>query len=478
MRAIVLAAGRHVATDGAIGNLEVSGRRLIDLQTAALRAVGADEVIVVAGHRAADIRRADVRVVVNEDWRDTGSAESLARAAAALDGAADVLIVYGDTLFSPDALAALLQAQAPLAALCLLDREGRDVGHFREYALIENGKLRNVAPTGAAKSVRTVFTGALFARADAARALRAYLEERLFPPTAHLGELVNAMLRHGAEPAPVLVESGWAEIRTAEQYAALLADPKLAADLLPVHVDWDSRARRYDRLAWVNDDKLLSAIVDVASAQRPRRVLDLGTGTGKVLLAIRETLGGEGEYWGVDSSEAMLARIPERAGLTLRCDDVERLESAPDGHFDLVTARMVFHHLQNPHAAVRAAARVLRPGGMLLICEGVPPSLRTTKWYTDMFRYKEDRRTLTEVDLIEFMVRGGFSDISTRTVVMRDASLNNWLDNSGAPEENIRKIKELHFEAPDYVREDYDMRFVDGDCLMTWRFAVTTGRLG
>jgi ubiquinone/menaquinone biosynthesis C-methylase UbiE/choline kinase len=475
MRAVVLAAGQHAAADGPIGNLEVSGRRLIDFQVAALRSAGAAEIVVVAGHRAAELRRADVRVVENRAWRDTGSAESLALAAEAFDGAEDVLVVYGDTLFSPDALAAVTHGPGPLAALCLLDRQGRDLGHFREYALIENGKLRHVAPADSAASVRTVFTGALFVRAELAAVVRNYLDERLFPPKSHLGELVNALLRHGAGPIPVLVERGWAEIRNADQYAALLSDPHLSADLLPVHVDWTSRAKRYDRLAWVNDDRLLSAIVDLAEDRRPARVLDLGTGTGKVLLAIRSALG-TGEYWGVDSSEAMLARVPERAGLTLRCDDAERLEETPSRHFDMVTARMMFHHLQNPQSAVAAAARVLKPAGLFVICEGVPPSLRTAKWYTEMFRYKEDRRTLTEVDLIELMVRGGFEDVTTRTVVMRDASLNNWLDNSGVPEENIRKIKELHFEAPDYVRQDYDMRFAGGDCLMTWRFAVVHGR--
>lgn len=476
MKAVVLAAGQHAAAEGPIGNLEVSGRRLIDLQVAALRAAGAEEIVVVAGHRAAELRRADVRVVENLAWRDTGSAESLALTAAAFDGSGDVLIVYGDTLFSPDALAAVTHAPAPLAVLCLLDRQGRDLGHFREYALIENGKLRHVASAESAAGVRTVFTGAVFVRAEMASAVRSYLDERLFPPKSHLGELVNALLRHGAAPTPVLVERGWAEIRNAGQYAGLLADPQLAADLLPVHVDWDSRSRRYDRLAWVNDDRLLSAIVDIAERRRPASVLDLGTGTGKVLLAIRSALGG-GDYWGVDSSEAMLARVPERAGLTLRCDDAESLAGTPSGHFDMVTARMVFHHLQNPQSAVAAAARVLKPGGVFVICEGVPPSLRTAKWYTDMFRYKEDRRTITEVDLIELMVRGGFDDVTTRTVVMRDASLNNWLDNSGIPDENIRKIKELHFEAPDYVRQDYDMRYAGGDCLMTWRFAITTGRV-
>ena len=45
--------------------------------------------------------------------------------------------------------------------------------------------------------------------------------------------------------------------------------------------------------------------------------------------------------------------------------------------------------------------RILNKGGIFVICEGSPPTIRTIKWYTEMFRYKEDRKTLTEVDLIK-----------------------------------------------------------------------------
>jgi hypothetical protein len=73
------------------------------------------------------------------------------------------------------------------------------------------------------------------------------------------------------------------------------------------------------------------------------------------------------------------------------------------------------------------------------------------------------------------MVRAGFLDIVTDTVIMPAASLNNWLDNSGTPEPNVEIIKAMHCEAPWYVKEDYCMEFRDGDCFMTWRFAVVSG---
>jgi ubiquinone/menaquinone biosynthesis C-methylase UbiE len=159
------------------------------------------------------------------------------------------------------------------------------------------------------------------------------------------------------------------------------------------------------------------------------------------------------------------------------CDDAETLASIPDRYFDLVTARMVFHHINHPLKAAGAAVRTLVPGGYLLICEGVPPTHRAIDWYTEMFRYKEDRRTLTEGDLAHILIGAGLEDVRTHSVVMRRASLNNWLDNAGLPEVNLQTLRHMHFNAPSYIKDDYEMEFANGDCLMTWRFAVCFGRL-
>ncbi len=248
----------------------------------------------------------------------------------------------------------------------------------------------------------------------------------------------------------------------------------LLEKVVEIHVDWSDRAKRYDKLDWVNNDKLLQTILDVAKDKRPSNLIDLGTGTGKVLLALQDRLKVK-DAWGVDASQAMLDKIERTPGLHLSCDDCETLETIPSNYFDLATARMVFHHINDTGAAIKSIHRILRETGTFILCEGVPPTLRTIKWYTEMFRFKEDRKTLTEVDLINLLLKAGFSNVQTHTVVMKNASLNNWLDNSGIPSENIKILKELHHNAPPFVKDDYEMKFVNGDCLMTWRFAVTVG---
>lgn len=106
-------------------------------------------------------------------------------------------------------------------------------------------------------------------------------------------------------------------------------------------------------------------------------LLDLGTGTGRILQLF------EGIYQrgvGVDASRDMLAVARanlDRAGITkasIRHGDIFNLPL--DGRqFDLVTVHQVLHFLQQPEAAIAEAARMLAPGGRLVIIDLAPHAL-------------------------------------------------------------------------------------------------------
>ncbi len=94
------------------------------------------------------------------------------------------------------------------------------------------------------------------------------------------------------------------------------------------------------------------------------RVLDLGCGTG-VLTKALAALGHD--VTGVDISQAMLDKIDTSVGrITLRQGDVYALPFA-DASFDGITTRWVLPHFHDWPILVREAARVLRPGGTMVI---------------------------------------------------------------------------------------------------------------
>jgi SAM-dependent methyltransferase len=103
------------------------------------------------------------------------------------------------------------------------------------------------------------------------------------------------------------------------------------------------------------------------------RALDIGSGTGSEVMAFAERVGTDGEAVGIDPNPAMLTiaqRRAEAAGLPARFvqGSVYQLPF-PDGHFDAIRCERVFQHLDDPAAATAEIARVLRPGGRVLLID-------------------------------------------------------------------------------------------------------------
>jgi len=137
-----------------------------------------------------------------------------------------------------------------------------------------------------------------------------------------------------------------------------------------------AHAAEWDRIRklHVADEAVEDAIRTALSDKPFRSLLDLGTGTGRML----EMFGPDIERGlGLDLSLDMLLLARdrlERAGLrncSVRQGDIYDLPLADDS-FDVVILHQVLHFLDDGARAIREAARVLRPGGRLLVVDFAP----------------------------------------------------------------------------------------------------------
>ncbi len=138
-------------------------------------------------------------------------------------------------------------------------------------------------------------------------------------------------------------------------------------------------AAEWDRIRKLHvADEQVEAAISAALADRPfRSLLDLGTGTGRML----ELFGPDIERGlGLDMSFDMLALARarlDRAGLrhcSVRQGDIYDL-ALPKDSFDVVIVHQVLHFLDDSGRAIAEAARVLRPAGRLLVVDFAPHDL-------------------------------------------------------------------------------------------------------
>lgn len=140
------------------------------------------------------------------------------------------------------------------------------------------------------------------------------------------------------------------------------------------------------------------------------RVLDVGCGTGRFL----EALDGPYERVGADVSAGMLERA-RRKGLDVAQAGADDLPF-DDGSFDLVTTFAVLHHLIDPEVvrgALREMARVVRPGGAVLVWDHNPLN---PYWRLLMARVPQDQgdERLVPARLIVGTLRAAGLEVSLR----------------------------------------------------------------
>lgn len=132
---------------------------------------------------------------------------------------------------------------------------------------------------------------------------------------------------------------------------------------------WDLAAADYEALWQQQLAPAQSALLEAAALSPGERVLDVACGTGLVSAAAARAVGASGRVLGIDIAEQMVAAARRRAlpqAQFLRRDG-EALDDIADASFDVALCALGLMYMPNPERALREMARVLCPGGRVVL---------------------------------------------------------------------------------------------------------------
>jgi len=164
---------------------------------------------------------------------------------------------------------------------------------------------------------------------------------------------------------------------------------------------WDDIRKLY-----VDDGEVEAALRRLVPADAVGELLDIGTGTGRTIEVFADRYI---RALGIDRSREMLAvargRL-ESKGLNtwrVRQGDMHALPLAEQS-FDVATIHMALHHAEQPRDVIAEAARVIRPGGRLVVVDFAPHQL-------DVFRaeHAHQRLGFADEELQTWFVNAGLS---------------------------------------------------------------------
>ncbi|HEX6689720.1 MAG TPA: bifunctional demethylmenaquinone methyltransferase/2-methoxy-6-polyprenyl-1,4-benzoquinol methylase UbiE [Burkholderiales bacterium] len=172
--------------------------------------------------------------------------------------------------------------------------------------------------------------------------------------------------------------------------------------------------------------------VEVARPRAGERFLDVAAGSGDLARAIGTRVGAQGEVWLTDINRAMLARGRDRLAdggrlaPAVQCD-AEKLPF-PSGYFDCVTIGFGLRNVTRKEAALAEMARVLKPGGRLVVLEFSKvwkPLEKAYDWYSFEVLPRLGQRVAGDADAYRYLAESirMHPDQATLAKMMESAGL-------------------------------------------------------
>jgi choline kinase len=206
----------------------VEGQSLLDRQLAVLAAEGVDSVLMIGGYRAEMLQRPGMALRLNPRYSETNMVWTLFSAEEDLEG--DILICYGDIVYSREILQAILQSDADISVT--IDLEWESYWRSRNEDPLEDAETLKMHPDGriyeigkkpvSLADIEGQYMGLIKLSADGVGILKRIFHEAKTSGTlmgksvekAYMTDLLQAIINAGHTVTSVPIRAGWVEVDT------------------------------------------------------------------------------------------------------------------------------------------------------------------------------------------------------------------------------------------------------------------------
>lgn len=247
LKAIILAAGegtrlRPYTLDRPKCLVEVDGLSLLDRQLAVLATEAIHPIILIGGYRVEMLKRPGIESRINPRYAETNMVWTLFCAEDDLEG--DVLLCYGDIVYSREVLQALLKSKADISVA--IDLEWESYWRARNENPLEDAETLKLYPDGRiyelgqkAKSLSEIegqYMGLIKLSVNGINAFKqvfydARMAGNLLDKSvekAYMTDLLQAVINSGYPVHSVPVQGGWVEVDTVRDLLSTVTKNRLS----------------------------------------------------------------------------------------------------------------------------------------------------------------------------------------------------------------------------------------------------------
>jgi len=239
LKVVILAAGegtrlRPYTLDRPKCMVEIDGVSLIDRQLEVLKSEGIDDIVIIGGYKSEMLKRGDIKLKVNDRYFETNMVWTLFSAEEELEG--DIIVSYGDIVYSKNILKALIKSKADIAVTIDMKWEGywreRNENPLDDAETLKLRKDGTISEIGQKPSsleeIEGQYMGLMKFSSEGVRQIKSAFHSALESgkllgkevENSYMTDLLQSIVNIGGKVASVQIDEDWVEVDTVEDLHA------------------------------------------------------------------------------------------------------------------------------------------------------------------------------------------------------------------------------------------------------------------